>query len=67
MRSEVARFVHGEKALEDAKKITNAFVDVLGCPPDWVNVVFRETNPASYYTAGISVADERAQREKEKS
>lgn len=45
-----------------AKKITDAFVDVLNCPPDWVNVVFRETDPADYYTAGISTAQERAER-----
>ena len=45
-----------------AKKITDAFVDVLNGPPDWVNVVFRETDPADYYTAGISTAQERAER-----
>ena len=42
-----------------AMKITDAFVDV---PPDWVNVVFRETDPEDYYTAGISTARERAER-----
>ncbi len=45
-----------------AQKITDAFVDVLNCPPDWVNVVFRETDPTDYYTAGISTARERAER-----
>lgn len=45
-----------------AMKITDAFVDVLHCPPDWVNVVFRETDPEDYYTAGISTARERAER-----
>ncbi len=54
-----------EQQNEIAKKITSAFVDVLDCPPDWVNVVFRETDPADYYTAGISTAEERAMRAKE--
>lgn len=54
-----------EQQNEIAKKITAAFVDVLDCPPHWVNVVFRETDPSAYYTAGISEADERAAREQE--
>lgn len=51
-----------EQQDEIAKKITDAFVEVLNCPPGWVNVVFRETNPACYYTAGISEAQERAEK-----
>lgn len=45
-----------------AMKITDAFVDVLHCPPDWVNDCVRETDPEDYYTAGISTARERAER-----
>ena len=54
-----------EQQNEIAQKITDAFVDVLDCPRKWVTVVFRETNPANYYTAGISEAQEMEAAKKE--
>ena len=50
---------------EIAKKLTGAFVDVLGCPPEHVTVVFRETNPAAYYEGGLSVAQKIAAEKKQ--
>ena len=48
-----------EQQNEIAVKITDAFTDVLGCPREWVNVVFRETDPKDYYEGGISVKQKR--------
>ncbi|MBQ3532996.1 MAG: 4-oxalocrotonate tautomerase family protein [Oscillospiraceae bacterium] len=46
-----------------AEKLTDAFVEVLNCPRRHVTVVFRETDPANYYTGGISEAQEMAAKE----
>lgn len=46
-----------------AGKLTESFMEVLKCPKEEVIVIFRETPPNMYYTAGTSTSQKRMAKE----